>query len=119
MALAIGQFSVGEDTFGLKAAAEPSQGFPPPERIPIEFIEQETEHETMDEGWLAIRLGCLECLDRTANHIELFSLQPGRSPSAQEHWVDHPRRLSRLWLVAHLGFSEEGRSVNRKTLSSD
>jgi hypothetical protein len=33
MALATGRFSVGEDTFGLKAAAEPSQGFPPPERI--------------------------------------------------------------------------------------
>jgi hypothetical protein len=104
MALAIGQFSVGEDTFGLKAAAEPSQGFPPPERIPIEFIEQETEHETMEKGWLAIRLGCLECLDRIANHIELLSLQTW-SPSTRAHWVDHPRRLSRLWLDAHLGFS--------------
>jgi hypothetical protein len=29
IALATGGFLVGEDAFGLKAAAEPSQGFPP------------------------------------------------------------------------------------------
>ena len=68
---------------------------------------------------MAIRLDCLKHLDRAADHIELSSLQPDWSLHTQARWVDHHGRLGRLWLVAHLRFSQGGQSAKGKKLYSD
>jgi hypothetical protein len=59
----------------------------------------------MEKAGMAIHLDCLERLDRVADHIELFSPQPGWSPHTQARWMDNLDSLSGLWLVAHLCFS--------------
>ena len=68
--------------------------------------EEGTGNETMGKVYMAVRLGCLECFDGIPNHIELFPLQPGWSPTTQAYWVDNPRSLSGLWLDAHLRSSQ-------------